>query len=77
MTGGGKRGKPNPFPSLSTALGNRPAIPTFPPRRRCLGPLPIYRRRRVAFGSEAEILLDHSDHLRDHRWVSVASLRPE
>jgi hypothetical protein len=36
-TGAGKRGKPNPgFPSLPTALGNRCAIPTFPPPRRCL-----------------------------------------
>jgi hypothetical protein len=35
MTGCGKRGKPKAgFPSLSTALGNRVAIPTFPPSRR-------------------------------------------
>jgi len=35
MTGYGKRGKPNPgFPSFPTALGNRCAIPTFPPPRR-------------------------------------------
>lgn len=35
MTGGGKRGKPGPgFPSFPTALGNRCAIPTFPPPRR-------------------------------------------
>src|SRR5437764_1434819 len=33
----GKRGKPNPgFPSFPTALGNRYAIPTFPPPLRFL-----------------------------------------
>ncbi len=34
MTGRGNRGKPNPgFPSFPPALGNRSAIPTFPPPR--------------------------------------------
>jgi hypothetical protein len=38
MTGHGRRGKPNAgFPPAPTALGNRGAIPTFPPSPRRSG----------------------------------------
>ncbi len=45
MPGGGKRGKPNHrFPSFPTALGNRCAIPTFPPPRRSHGKVEIQKQ---------------------------------